>query len=70
MFPWQCEVFLYTSERAAKIVSSLENKVRQMLREECNDEKEIEHHHFKKQIKLIFKEMQEEFSITKQEIQS
>ena len=70
MFPWQCEVFLYTSKRAAEIVSSLENKVRQMLREECNDEKEIEYQHFRNQIKLIFKEMREVFSITKQEIQS
>lgn len=70
MFPWQCAVFLYTSERAAEIVSSLENKVRQMLREECNDEKEIEYHHFRKQIKSIFKEMREVFSITNQEIQS
>ena len=41
-----------------------------MLREECNDQKEIEYQHFRKQIKLIFKEMQEVFSITKQEIQS
>ena len=70
MFPWNCEVLLYTSERAAEIVSFLENKVRQMLLEECNDEKEIEYDHFRKQIKSIFKEMREVFSITKQEIQS
>ncbi len=39
-----------------------------MLREECNDEKEIEYQHFRNQIKLIFKEIREKFSISNQHI--
>jgi len=66
-FPWQCEVFLYTPE-GPDILSTLEIKVRQMLRKECNSEKEIELQHFRNQIKLIFKEIREMFSIPNQQI--
>ncbi len=66
-FPWQCEVFLY-NRKSPDILSTLEIKVRQMLREECNDEKEIEYQHFRNQIKLIFKEIREKFSISNQHI--
>lgn len=71
-FPWQCEVFLHSSDIAfltfAEMASSLENKVRQMLRKECNDQTEIEYRHFRNQIQSIFKEMREVFSTSNQVI--
>jgi hypothetical protein len=87
-FPWQCEIFLHTSEVPEKLNQSekkskskdeikemetllpsfLENKVRQMLRKECNDETEIDYQHFRSQIQSIFKEMREVFSTSNQEI--
>jgi hypothetical protein len=66
-FPWQCEISLHTSE-FSELPSLLENKVRQMLREECNDESEIESQHFRTQVQSIFKEIREVFSTSNQAI--